>query len=129
MLSADQLDSMRSTVEDTYVDACTIRAATAHVFDRNTGTYTDTAGSSVYSGACRFAPLGSRTIAVGEEPLTLHQYRVRLPWDTTGVEVDHLVTVDVSNDPHLDGRVLRVIDVQGMTDPLGRSVIAEDDLG
>lgn len=129
MLSSDQLASMRATVAATLVDTCTIRQSTERTFNRSTGEYAETSGATVYTGACEFAPLGVRTAVVGDEPLTLHTYSVRLPHTAADVEVDHLITADTSNDPRLDGRTLRVVDVQGRTDPLSRVVIAEDDLG
>lgn len=131
IFSDEQLASMRATVDSTLTDTCTIGELGATTFDPDTGTYAEGAETAVYSGACRIGMTqgSDRVVEVGGEPVSLRTYNVRLPWDTEGIEVDHVLTVTASNDPHLQGRRMRVIDVRGMTDPLSRSTTVEDFLG
>lgn len=132
MLDDAQLASMRAVAEETFSDFCVINEpAAAPVFDPNTGTYTPgTAGAQVYSGACAVAPTqgSDRVVEVGGDVVTLRTFTVRVPWDTTGVKVDHVVTV-TTTDPHMTGRPLRVLDVQGRTTPIERVLVVEDSLG
>lgn len=119
---------LRTTVERFFVDTCTIRTSVAPAFDPDAG-YSDDTGDTVYSGRCWVRPYRDRRVVeVGEDVTTLHLYTVRLPWDTTGVEVDQLVTVDTSDDPHMIGRVLRVVDVQGGSATPDRRLVCEDTL-
>lgn len=129
VFSAEQLDSMRATVTSTLTDSCTIAAAKATSF--SAGDYTTTPGAQVYSGACRFGALDTddRVVEAGGEAVSLRTYRLHLPWDTTGIEPNQIVSATTSNDPHIEGARFRVLDVRGMTDPVGRSVIIEEVLG
>lgn len=128
---AEQLASMRATVDSTLTDACTIAGQSEPAFDPDTGTYTDTPGDSVYSGPCRLGPTegSDRVVEVGGEPVSLRTYKLRLPWGTEDIAVDQIVTFTTSNDPHLVGRRFRVIDVRGLTDVLSRSTTVEEFLG
>lgn len=130
IFDADELSAMRAAVEETFADSCTLNEPDGEsVFDPNTGTYTETPGAEVYAGACAVAPTGGeRVVLVAGDPVTLRTYTVRLPWDVDGAAVDQLVTV-TTVDGHLNGRTLRVLDVQGRTTPIERVLIAEDNLG
>lgn len=130
MLTAGELASMRATAEETFVDSCTINEPDGPpVFDPTTGEYTETTGAQAYSGPCAIAPTGGeRVVEVGGEVVTLRTYTVRLPWDSTDIAVDHLVHWTAA-DPGMDGKSLRVMDVQGRTTPIERVLIAEDYLG
>lgn len=129
MLTADQLTSMRSTVEDTFTDSCVIRAPGSSVFDPTDGSYDTDPGSSSYSGVCKIDPTGGERVLVsaGDE-VTVRTYVLRLPHSATGPEVGHVATI-TSADGRLNGQVMRVLDVQGRTIPLERVLIVEDDLG
>lgn len=132
MFTAEQLASMRSTVGDTLSDTCTISEPSTETFNAGTGGYTTTPGAVVHAAlACRFGSLmtADRVVEAGGEPVSLRTYRLRVSWDTTGIEPEQVVVATTSNDPHLQGSTFRVVDVQGMTDPVGRSVIVEETLG
>jgi hypothetical protein len=131
MITADQLASMRATVSSSLPDTCTIGPRGTRTFNPTTGTYSDVAGTPVYSGPCRIRPQPRADIVVqaGEEPVTLDTYDLTLPWDATGVEVDHIWTGVTSSDPDLVGRQMRVTDVRAGSWQLGRRVVLENNLG
>jgi hypothetical protein len=132
MITADQLASMRATVSSALPDTCTIGPRGTRTFNPTTGTYSDVAGTPVYSGPCRIRPhpgIGDIVVQAGEEPVTLNTYDLTLPWDATGVEVDHIWTGVTSSDPDLVGRQMRVTDVRAGSWQLGRRVVLENNLG
>lgn len=109
------------------VDSCTINEPSDIAFDETLGTDTETAGAEVYSGACQVRPVGGDlVVGAGEGEVSLGDFIVRLPWDTTGIETDQLVTVNASSDPYLTGRRLRVKRVLGGTDSASRNLLCED---
>jgi hypothetical protein len=130
--SAGELAAMRATVSAALPDSCTIGARGEPTFDTTTGTYTEGAVVAVYTGPCRVRVSGMRgdlVVQAGDEPVTLRTYDATLPWDATGVAVDHILTVTASADPELVGRSMRVRDVQYGSWDLGRRLTLEDDLG
>lgn len=119
---------LRTSVDRFFVDTCTIRKPVASVFDPDAG-YTDATGDTVYTGRCWVRPFASeQVVQAGEDVEALHRYTVRLPWKTTGIEKDQLVTITNSEDPHMVGRVLRVRDVQGGSQNTSRRLVCEDTL-
>lgn len=119
-------DALRSMVSRFLVDTCTVTSPAATAFDPDDG-YSDATGATVYTGPCRVArPSGPQQVEAGEDTVTLGRFDVTLPWDTVALEVNQLVTVTASGDPFLIGRVLRVIDVQGMSDAPYRRLVCED---
>lgn len=118
--------ALRTMVAGFLTDTCTITTpGPGPVFDPDAGTYTDAAGDTVYTGACRLIAGGSRTSDVGDAQVPFGSYDVRLPWETTGVEVDQILTVTASTDPMLVGQALRVTSVHAGTDNAYRRVICE----
>ena len=103
------------------------------------GSYVDTTyehpqvpGTVVYTGRAVIVPIPRRDARIreaGEEPLTFRQFYVGLPNTVTAVRVDHELTVDVSADGYLDGRTLRVTEIQGGTGAPFRRLVAEDEQG
>lgn len=92
-------------------DSCTItRAGGGSSFDPATGTYTDPASTTVYTGKCRVKPrnLVDRTVQAGEQQVSLWPFEVSVPVSATDVDLDDVVTVTGSIDPSLVGRTLRV---------------------
>lgn len=118
----------RDRVNATWLtDTCAITTATEAEFDPGEGTYVTVAGDSVFAGACRVSPATAPSVVqAGDSPVPLRHFNVFLPWDTVDVELDHVVTITASTDPHLVGRRLRVVDVQGMTDGVYRHLLCED---
>lgn len=130
MFDADELADMRATAEETFTDSCAINEPSgAPVFDPGTGEYTSTPGDEIYDGPCAIAPTGGeRVVMVGGDLVTLRTFTVRLPWDTTGLDVDQVI-MWTADDSAMTGKPLRVVDVQGRTTPIERVLIAEDTLG
>jgi hypothetical protein len=123
----NQFAALRTVASSFMVDTCTIATPSTTEFDD--GSYTDTPGEAVYSGRCRIRPIGSdQVVQAGEAPVSLRLFDVWLPYDTVGVEKDHLLTVTVSDDPYMVGRVFRVTDVQGGSDGAHRKLQVEDTL-
>src|SRR5687768_11558344 len=92
-------------------DSCTItRASGEPVFDENTGRYTDPEPDTVYSGACRIAPLGTqdRATIFGDKAVDLVAYQGSFPYDAPLFEKDDRVEVTESADAQLVGRALEV---------------------
>lgn len=100
-------------------------------FDPATGKTTPPVPVDVWSGPARVQPLPDRAQPVdfGGQLVTLHRYRVSLPYDAVELRVDDLGTVTDSTDPALAGRQLRVVDVAYSSLLLQRDCICEDNLG
>lgn len=115
--------------EQLMTDACTItRSGGAPVFDSTTGTYTDPAATTVYSGKCRVKPanLTSRTVQAGEQQVALWPYSVSMPLSALP-ELDDVVTVTASVDASLVGRTLRVRSVARGTFLTARRLDCEEE--
>lgn len=125
----NRFSALRTMVGSFLVDTCTINEPPDTEFDPDEGTYADTIGDEVYFGRCWVRPTGGqRVVDVGEGAQSLRTFDVTLPWDTTGITINQLVTVNSSDDPHMIGRVLRVVDVQGGSDTAYRRLVCEDTL-
>lgn len=108
-------------------DTCTIRRPGRPEYDADLGYDVITAGETVYTGPCRLRPTGGdRVVIAGDAPITLRTYDLTLPWDTEGIKVDQVVTIDDSNDPHTESRTFTVTDVQGGTDGAYRRLIVDE---
>lgn len=130
MLSAADLASMRSTQVTAMPDTCTITRRAVASFNPGTGAYTPGAATSVFSGVCRIRPtVSDRVVQVGEQPVSLQTYDVTLPYNAGDVRVDDLWTGVACTDTRLNGRELRVVDVQSGSWVTARRLIVEDNLG
>ena len=119
--------ALRTMVAGFLTDTCTIRRPGRPAYDREQGIDVITAGDAVYAGACRLRPAGgARVVAVGEGLTTLRMYDLTLPWDTEGIQVDQVVTLEASNDPHIVDRTFTVTDVMGGTDGAYRRCLVEE---
>ena len=105
----------RLAAEGRMVDACTItRAGTGDTtFDPNTGTYTDAADSTIYTGRCEVQVsdgLNAQTTEAGGQVVTDLRVTVKVPMSVEGVAVDDVVTITASElDPDLVGKTYRVL--------------------
>lgn len=112
LLDAAVLADMQADAESLMQDSCTITRAGSgtSTFDPATGTYTDPASTTVYTGKCRVKPrnLVDRTVQAGEQQVSLWSFEVSVPVSATDVDLDDVVTVTGSIDPSLVGRTLRV---------------------
>mgnify|MGYP001271620468 CR=1 FL=1 len=132
MLTDDELTAMRATIAAALPAACTItREGGAPVFDPNTGSYTPADPVIVYDGPCRVRTLHTQdmNVQIGDLPDGISRYVVTLPHTATGVARDQFLTVTDGTDPDLQGRPLRVTDVQYSEWGLGRRLIVEDRQG
>lgn len=122
--------SARRRLERWLTDTCTITGPDERDYDPATHRYTTTAGDPVYTGACRLTRSGTsdRVVLAGEGPVSLRLFDLTLPWDTTGLAVNQIVTITSSDDPQLDGRTYRVVDIQGNSETAYRRVVVEDTL-
>lgn len=103
---AAALPLLRAEAEALMVDSCTItRDGGAPTFDPNTGTYTDPAGSTVYTGACQVQlsdGLSARSSEAGGTELITSRVTVKIPVSATGVRVGDVVTITAATlDPDL----------------------------
>lgn len=129
MSSPLNTSGLRTMVSRWLVDACTIHSPGRPVFDADAGIDTVDPGDEVYDGVCRVRPTGGdRVVMAGDAPVTLRLFDLTLPWETTGIMVDQVVTITGSDDPHMIDRQLRVVDVLGGSDGVHRRVVIEDTL-
>lgn len=121
--------ALRSVANRFMTDTVTIRAASTVAYDEDLGHDVDTAGAEVWTGKAQIRPQrGVAENQAGEQLVGTNRYIVRVPWDATGLERDQVVTVDDSSDPHLEGRALRIIGVEGGTSEAARTLLCEDTL-
>lgn len=111
------LDAPRRISEAGMTDTCEVRQPdVVGALDPATGEQTTTPGALVYSGACRVhpVPLNERQVIVGEEVVVLSRYYLRLPAETSGINVDQVVTITAvdadRSTSNLVGRRWRVVD-------------------
>jgi hypothetical protein len=109
------LPGFRLEAEGRMVDACTITRAGAGdtTFDPNTGTYTDAADSTIYTGPCEVQiqdGLNAREAEAGGTELLVSRVTVKIPVAVEGVRAGDVVTVTASElDPDLVGQEFRVL--------------------
>lgn len=121
--------ALRPMAEQFMVDRCTINEASDITFDPDEGVESDTAGDEVYAGKCRIRPAsGPSTVEAGEGTRSFGYFDVWLPWDTTGVELDHVLTITTSDDPYLVDRTFTVVNVEGGSDGAHRKLQVQDTL-
>lgn len=125
----NQFAALRTVAGSFMVDTCTIADASSIVFDPELGYETDTAGAAIYSGKCRIRPAsGPAVVMAGEATRSFGYFDVWVPYDTTGVERDHLLTITASEDPHLLDRQFVVTNVEGGSDGAHRKLQVQDTL-
>lgn len=125
----NQFTALRTVAQSFMTDDCVISTASTITFDSDAGVESETDGTVVYAGVCRVRPSsGPQVVEAGEAPRSLRLYDVWLPYDTTGVELDHVLTVTDSDDPYMIGREFRITDVQGGSDGAYRKLLVEDTL-
>lgn len=132
MLTEAELAAMRDTVAAALPAVCTITSeGGAPVFDPATGSYTPADPVMVYDGPCRVRTLHTQdmNVQIGDLPDGISRYVVTLPHTATGVARDQFLTVTDGTDPDLQGRPLRITDVQYSEWQLGRRLIVEDRQG
>ena len=92
-----ELPALRAQAEALMVDTCTITSGAASTsFDPNTGTYTDAAGSTVYTGPCRVQITDSVTTSgenVGEQLVVTERVTISIPVSADPVPINSVVTI------------------------------------
>lgn len=115
MISAEELAQLRTDVEGTLPDTCTITRGDADpTFDPNTGTYTYDPDATLYSGPCRVVQLNHEEAqeVFGEANVGVVGYMATLPHDAAEVKKDDIFTVTDSEDPQLETASLEVHSVR-----------------
>jgi hypothetical protein len=108
--------------------ACTITTDGGDpTFDPTTGTYTDPARVTIYTGGCLVQPAGGqRVVQFEEQAVSLRTYEVHLSGVASGVEPGQQVAVTSSRDTDLDGLDLVVLDVEKSSTLTNRRIICEE---
>lgn len=127
MSRARLVDRGRAAAEAGMVDACTIRRPVTGlaVTDPVTGVVVKGyAPADPYSGKCRVQQLLARVDQhdVGEDYVTMLRLVLQLPVSVVGVQVNDEVTITVSQDPDLVGRVFLIWDLFHKTDSTSRRI-------
>lgn len=128
MLTDDEIDAMRATVEAAMPDRCTITRKGTATFDAGAGTYSATT-ATLWSGPCRVVRQATegREQLVGDEHRIAGRYSAVVPFDADGFDVDDYLTVTAtSTDVALAGRPLRIVDVRVGSWALGRHLACEE---
>lgn len=120
----------KATVAGLASDACRIdrdAGTSDDTFDPNTGTWTHTTASTVFTGACWVRDSTNIAAGRGVEGAvegTEQRWVVKLPDLTADVAVGDLVTITASpNDPRLVGRRFVVADIGGGTFKVSRTLL------
>lgn len=121
----------RQATDRLLIDTCTIvrPGAAEATLDEATGALVPPATTPVYAGVCRLRQrAGGATgdVDAGEQQISLRDYLLEIPWDSTPPEVNDLASVTVSDDAHLAGRELRITQVHHSSTLLVRRMTVED---
>lgn len=125
------LPDLQALLHSTLKDQCTITRLTAPTFNPGTGNLTPGTPTTIFTGPCLVVPRDTfqREDTVADDQTTLQAYNAVIPYDVTTVDDDDVFTVDQSDDPMLQGRVMRVMGVRMATEAVGRVLFLEDNLG
>lgn len=123
MSRADGLARGQLAAELGMVDSCVIRHRAGESVDPFSGTITPT-WSDLYAGKCRVQqrPAQSQQHDAGEDYQLQLRLEVQVPMSVVGVEVGDQITITVSQDPDLVGRVMLVRDLAHKTDATARRI-------
>lgn len=105
------LPELTAQAESLMVDKIELREPdTLGEFDPDTNTQPKVAGALVYSGRCRVREGGrvSSEQVVGEQQVTVSDYKVAIPRTAVGIKVSQVGTVITSRDPALVGQRMTV---------------------
>lgn len=99
---------------------CTIwRVTSPGTISKVDATYTSPSTTTIYTGACSFAPIVSRRDrfdVFGEQQVYQNQNRVLIPWDAFGVRIGDILRVTSSEDTDLNLKDQVVKDVLLVSD-------------
>lgn len=125
-----ELPFLRQQAESLMVDEATItRNGGEAVFDPVTGTYTDPADSTIYTGPCR-VQVGAPSVTTpeaGGDVLSVLRLTVQVPVSATGIQVNDVVTITAAtHDPDLEGKTYRVTGTHAKTHATARRLEVEE---
>lgn len=129
MLTDDEIEAMRATSASALPATCTVtRPSGSLTLDAETLTETPSAGTTVFTGACRVRTLNTQDMPaqVGDLHETLGRYIGTVPYDADGIQVDDFLTVTAGTDDELIGRPLRITDVRWSEWRVDRRLVLED---
>lgn len=104
------------------------RPGAGGTIDPVTGVFTPAADSLVYEGPCRVrmqARSSEEADVFGDTSVTTTRVLISFPYDIPDVEIDDVVIITESDDPHIGGRSFRVVAVPSSTFLMYREVGAE----
>lgn len=119
MISPADLTAMRSTSAAALPDTCTVKRPVADQggsLNTDTGVFTPSAGTTIYTGVCRIRPAAGLTEVVaifGDDQITQGRYIGTFPWDTPEFAVGDLMSVATGSDAYIDEVVFRVVRIGG----------------
>lgn len=125
---------------DLLVDRCRAERVTGEAWDRATSSYTPTTATLLPSGTrCRLkAPTtAAETAIAGEQAIIQRRYELDLEWDVTptldgapvALDVEDIVTIEVSDDSWVIGRPLTVVGIGFSGTTTARRIVVEDRTG
>lgn len=132
LLSQLELDGIREDAEQLFSEATVTFTRDPIVESANVsadGTLSKTPITLFANLRCRYAPVLARRDRFDEVGLALvftRQYRIKVPWDTTGLRVGDYAEITASNDPDVIDRNFVVRDVVMTEDNSLRIVTVQD---
>lgn len=122
-------------IETFMIDRCVVtrdpQSVYDNVLDRATGKLVppDNDNFPIYQGKCVVKRPRSDTaqpvVQAGQE-LGLRTYKVLLPWDESEVRLGDMITISRSRDPFIQGKRMRILDADGGTHALYRTLFCTD---
>lgn len=132
LLSPADLAALRADHQLTMRDTVTIRKpGTGWVYDPVTDTEWPAPGVVVYAGPGRVqsANRAASTVQAGTQTVTVGDMVGAVPYTVTEMAPDQTITVDVSDDPGLQGRTFVIATVEASTFATARHFYATSNLG
>jgi len=111
------------------IEITRVTSSTVGEMDEDTLQYPDAVPSIIYSGEAYISPIvfrRDRQEIAGGETVRIRQYRCLLPWDAPNIELDDVVKILTSSDPHFAGRILDVTDVMFEAELAARRITLTD---
>lgn len=120
----------QAAAEAGMADTCTIRRLTGETTQRGSGDVTPTY-ADLYAGKCRVQQHQARADrqTPGQDQVLMLRLELQLPMSVTGLQVADEVTITVSQDPDLIGRVFLVHDLAHKTDASARRMACVERTG
>lgn len=128
-LRQGELDYIRRDMEIEMEDECKIYRVVTKAELQPDGSLGFDEETEIYNGICSIAPIIARRDRFdefGQGLVYSVQYRLVLPWDTTGIRITNRVLITVSQDPEFTDRNFEVRDVHRTTDNAQRRITVHD---